>query len=91
MKQSIHPTYYSQAAVSCACGNTATIGSTIQTISVELCSKCHPFYTGTQKLVDTAGRVERFKQRSQKKETISVLRKGRKVKRARSASKKNEA
>lgn len=90
MKTSIHPTYYPQAKISCACGNVATIGSTAQTISVELCNKCHPFYTGTQKLVDTAGRVERFKQRSQKKETVSTLRKGRKVKRARAQIKKSE-
>lgn len=90
MKDSIHPTYYPQAQISCACGNIATIGSTMQTISVELCSKCHPFYTGTQKLVDTAGRVERFKQRSQKKDIVSTLRKGRKVKRARAQSRKSE-
>lgn len=90
MKDIIHPSYYPQAKISCACGNIATIGSTLQTISVELCNKCHPFYTGTQKLVDTAGRVERFKQRSQKKAAIATVRKGRKVKRARAQSRKAE-
>jgi large subunit ribosomal protein L31 len=63
MKDKIHPKYYSDAQVTCSCGNTFTIGSTKKTLKVELCSQCHPFFTGEHRMVDTAGRVERFKQR----------------------------
>lgn len=63
MKEGIHPTYYKNADVKCACGATFPIGSTEKEISVEICSACHPFYTGKQKLVDTAGRVDKFKAR----------------------------
>jgi large subunit ribosomal protein L31 len=63
MKPKIHPEYYPDAQVTCACGNTFTIGSTKKTLKVELCSKCHPFFTGEQRVVDTLGRVERFKRR----------------------------
>jgi large subunit ribosomal protein L31 len=63
MKQKIHPKYYPNAKVICSCGNTFTTGSTRETLKVELCSKCHPFFTGEQRIVDTAGRVERFKRR----------------------------
>lgn len=62
MKQGIHPEY-KVATVHCACGNTFKTRSTLEDISVEICSVCHPFFTGKQKLVDTAGRVERFRQR----------------------------
>ncbi len=62
MKPDIHPTYQT-ATVHCACGNTFETRSTVRDIHVEICSACHPFYTGKQKLVDTAGRVERFRQR----------------------------
>jgi large subunit ribosomal protein L31 len=63
MKDKIHPEYYNDAKVICSCGNTFTTGSTQKVLKVELCSKCHPFFTGEQKIVDTAGRVERFKRR----------------------------
>jgi large subunit ribosomal protein L31 len=63
MKDKIHPKYYPDAQVTCSCGNIFTIGSTKKTLHVELCSKCHPFFTGERKMIDTAGRVERFKQR----------------------------
>jgi large subunit ribosomal protein L31 len=63
MKPKIHPEYYNDAKVICACGNTFTTGSTKKVMKVELCSKCHPFYTGEQRVVDTLGRVERFKRR----------------------------
>ncbi len=63
MKDKIHPKYYADATVTCSCGNTFTIGSTRKTLKVELCSKCHPFFTGERRLVDTEGRVERFKRR----------------------------
>ncbi len=62
MKEGIHPDYQS-ATVHCACGSSWETRSTVQDIHVEICSACHPFYTGKQKLVDTAGRVERFRQR----------------------------
>ena len=61
MKANIHPQYYPNAKVTCACGNTFTVGSTKQEIHVDICSKCHPFCTGEMKYVDTAGRVERFR------------------------------
>lgn len=63
MKPKIHPEYFTDAKVVCACGNTFTVGSTRKMVKVELCSKCHPFYTGEQRVVDTLGRVERFKRR----------------------------
>ncbi len=62
MKSGIHPAYQT-AHVTCACGNTFTVGSTKSTLHVEVCAKCHPFYTGTQRILDTAGRVERFRRR----------------------------
>lgn len=62
MKADIHPTYY-KAKVTCACGAKFELGSTLESYSVDVCSKCHPFYTGKQKLVDTAGRVDKFKER----------------------------
>ncbi|MDO8669278.1 MAG: 50S ribosomal protein L31 [Candidatus Buchananbacteria bacterium] len=63
MKKDIHPKYFKEAKVTCACGNTFTIGSTLENISVEICSACHPFYTGKQKLVDSARRVDKFKKK----------------------------
>lgn len=66
MKKDIHPQYYPKAKVSCACGNTFTVGSTKPEIQVEICYACHPFYTGKNVLLDTAGRAERFKSREAK-------------------------
>ena len=60
MKAKIHPTFYPEAKVSCSCGATFTVGSTKEAIQVEICSNCHPFFTGTEKIVDVAGRVEKF-------------------------------
>lgn len=62
MKQGIHPKY-GKATVRCACGNTFETGSTRENINVEICSECHPFYTGKQKLIDSGGRVDRFKKK----------------------------
>ena len=62
MKADIHPKY-SNTTIKCACGNLMEIGSTKSNIRVEICSKCHPFFTGKQKLVDTAGRIERFRKK----------------------------
>lgn len=69
MKKNIHPQYHSRAKVTCVCGNKFTVGSTKPEIKVEICSKCHPFYTGKQEFVDIAGRVERFKARKAKAKT----------------------
>ena len=63
MKEKIHPTYYSDAKVTCACGNNFVTGSTRKVLKVEICSNCHPFFTGERRMVDTAGQVERFKRR----------------------------
>lgn len=63
MKADLHPTFFPEARVTCACGNTFTTGATVPEIKVEVCSNCHPFYTGKEKLVDTEGRVERFQRR----------------------------
>jgi large subunit ribosomal protein L31 len=63
VKAEIHPTYFPKATVTCACGNTYHMGSTKEKISVEICSACHPFYTGNDKIMDTAGRVEKFRAR----------------------------
>ena len=62
MKKEIHPEYH-ETTVTCLCGNVIETRSTVKNIRVEICSKCHPFFTGKQKLVDTAGRVERFRQK----------------------------
>lgn len=69
MKASIHPKWYPQAEVKCACGNTFTVGSTLPQIEVEVCAACHPFYTGKMKFVDVAGRVDAFKEKQSKAQT----------------------
>lgn len=66
MKQGVHPQWYPEAKVSCVCGNSFTTGSVVPEIRVEICAVCHPFYTGTQKLVDTQGQVERFEKAREK-------------------------
>lgn len=88
MKPKIHPTYYPDSLVTCACGQTYHVGSTLKEIHVEICSHCHPFYTGKQKLLDTARRVERFEARLGKREAAASLRKGRKVKLAKASARK---
>jgi large subunit ribosomal protein L31 len=65
MKKEIHPEY-AETTIKCACGNELKVGSTKSDIRVEICSKCHPFYTGKQKLVDSAGRIERFRRKYEK-------------------------
>lgn len=65
MKANIHPTWYPETKVVCACGNTFTIGSILPEIRVEICANCHPFYTGQMRYVDTTGRVDRFKEKLQ--------------------------
>ena len=90
MKNDIHPEYSTKVKVTCACGNSFTTGSTAKEIKIELCSKCHPFYTGKQKLVDTAGRVDKFKEKLAKQEVASKTRRGKKEKRAELAKKRAE-
>lgn len=63
MKTETHPTYFPEAQAVCACGRSFTVGSTREKLEVEICSECHPFYTGNEKILDTAGRVEKFKAR----------------------------
>ncbi len=67
MKKDIHPKYYDKTEVSCSCGNTLSVGSTKEKIKIDVCSACHPFYTGKQRFLDTMGRVEKFKQKMAKK------------------------
>jgi large subunit ribosomal protein L31 len=66
MKKDIHPQYFGDAQITCNCGNVIHAGSTIEAQKVEICSACHPFYTGKQKLMDTAGRVNKFLERQKK-------------------------
>lgn len=68
MREGIHPRYYENATVICACGNTWTTGATVEVIHTDVCSACHPFFTGEQRIVDTAGQVERFMRRIEAKE-----------------------
>jgi large subunit ribosomal protein L31 len=78
VKANIHPAWHPQAKVHCACGNVFSTGSTLKEISVEICSACHPLFTGQQKFIDTAGRVDKFNQRmaaAEKKKTEAAERK----------------
>jgi large subunit ribosomal protein L31 len=72
MKKDIHPKYNNKSEVSCACGTSFTVGSTMEKIDVEICSQCHPFYTGNEKVLDTAGRVDRFKKRVASAKTVKT-------------------
>ena len=85
MKKDIHPTFFENAKITCACGAMYEIGSTVQDLQVELCAKCHPFYTGKQKILDTARRVEKFQERLSKQ---SGTKTGKTVKRAKRAKNK---
>lgn len=83
MKATLHPTYYHDAVVTCSCGNSFTTGSTKKEIHVELCSNCHPFFTGEMKYIDTMGRVEKFQARQAQAAKIKASRKAKKVLRKR--------
>ena len=89
MKKNIHPKYNPIVTARCACGSTFETGSTKDKLYVEICSACHPFYTGKQKLVDTARRVEKFEERAAKTAQAAAARKGKRVKHA--AQKKKQA
>lgn len=88
MQKEIHPAYHTDCAITCACGNVVITGSTEKSIRVELCNQCHPFYTGKQKFVDTARRVEKFQERADKQAAAAATRKGKKVKKATATAKK---
>ena len=81
MKKKIHPQYYTDTVVTCACGNSFTTGATVKQISVELCSKCHPFYTGKQRIVDTENLVKKFesKQKAARKDSLKIKKAKRKA------------
>lgn len=87
MKANIHPQYFDQAQVVCSCGNRFTTGSTQEIIHVELCYKCHPFYTGEQRFVDSASRIQKF----QKKQAIAKQYVAKKVEKIQKEKKKEEA
>ena len=87
MKKDIHPKYYPEAKVTCACGNQFSVGSTLAEIHVEICSMCHPFYTGKQKLLDPARRIEKFRERLAKKDKVAAGRKGKKIKKEKTRKK----
>lgn len=72
MKANIHPQYFDDCQVSCACGNKFVTGSTLQKIEVEVCSKCHPFFTGQHKFVDIKGRIDKFKEKQTKGATYKA-------------------
>lgn len=90
MKKDIHPKYYDKVSAKCACGATFDVGSANENIEVEVCSACHPFYTGKEKLVDTTGRVDRFKKMVAKQEETSKGRKGKRAKKAAQREKKQD-
>lgn len=75
MKQGIHPNYFTKATITCSCGAVLETGSTVETMHTEICSQCHPLYTGKKKLIDTTGRVDRFKKLAEKSEAARVARK----------------
>jgi large subunit ribosomal protein L31 len=88
MKKDIHPEFHEDCVVTCACGNTFKTGSTLKEIRVELCDQCHPFYTGKQKFVDTARRVEKFQERAKKQAEGVVSKKVKKAVKKAAKSKK---
>jgi large subunit ribosomal protein L31 len=89
VKPGIHPTWYPDAVVTCACGNTWTAGSTKKNIHTDVCNKCHPFFTGEQRIVDTAGQVERFMKRVSAKEQIAALQPAANDKKAKKAKRRD--
>lgn len=80
MKQGLHPTWYDDAVVTCVCGNTFTTGSIQQSLQVDICNKCHPFFTGEMRFVDRQGRVDKFMQKMQKAQQLKETGSGKKAK-----------
>lgn len=72
MKKDLHPNYNKKITITCACGNSFVAGSTVSDINVDICSKCHPFYTGEEKFVDTEGRVDKFKRKQKTAEAARI-------------------
>jgi large subunit ribosomal protein L31 len=91
MKKGIHPKYYPEAKVVCSCGNTFTTGATQELIRTDVCSACHPFFTGEQRIVDTAGQVERFMKRLEKREEFAAEERARPEETEKAADKKAKA
>jgi large subunit ribosomal protein L31 len=89
MKAAIHPKYFDNCQVTCACGNKFTTGSTLEKIDVEVCNKCHPFFTGQHKFVDIKGRIDKFKERQAKGATYIVTKAASKAKKVASKKKSN--
>lgn len=91
MQSGIHPTYYKEATVHCVCGKSFVSGSTIAKIATEICSNCHPFYTGEKKFVDTTGRVDRFKKLAERAgKKAAVVAEVKKKRAAKAAAEKKE-
>lgn len=88
MKEKIHPKWYKKAKIICACGNVIETGSTVPEMHVEICSACHPFYTGKHKLVDVAGRVDKFKAKVEVARKIKAEKEARKKRKKKTKSKK---
>lgn len=87
MKASVHPQYFPQAQVICVCGNRFTVGSTSEVIHVELCSNCHPFYTGEQKFIDTQSKIQRFQEKQKKAQSYKAV----KIKKQEDQKKKDDS
>ncbi|NCF75268.1 MAG: 50S ribosomal protein L31 [Xanthomonadaceae bacterium] len=87
MKKGIHPPYYKNIKIVCSCGAIFIAGSTQKKLKTEICSQCHPFFTGKQKLIDSSGNVEKFKKKLAIKKEIAQVRKGKKIKKAMRAMK----
>ncbi len=90
MKKDIHPKYYEKTNAVCNCGQTFEFGSTKETIQVEICSNCHPYYTGKSNLIDTAGRLERFKARMERSQSLKDGAKPNKAKSKKSSKSSNQ-
>ena len=90
MKASIHPKYFDNCAVTCTCGNKFTTGSTLEKIDVEVCSKCHPFFTGQHKFVDIKGRIDKFKERQAKGVTYKATKAASKARKIAAKTKKTK-
>ncbi len=93
MKKDIHPKYFNKAKITCACGNVIETGSTVEDMKIEICSACHPFFTGKKKVIDTTGRVDRFKKLAEKakeKKKITKIKSKTEKKKAVKAKKKDK-
>ena len=90
MKKNIHPKYNDQCKVKCVCGNTFTVGSTKDNLDIEVCSECHPFFSGKEKLIDTEGRVKKFQSRVTKSTSLKDKVAKKKIKKATRNNSKNK-